>query len=200
MFSSSFLYLGIKTQRRARPLSYDSGRCVFKNLGQPLGSRAGVPVTIDLDALEKLAREASSGPWQRMPDDDALDEGVTPWVRVALTGKINGRVDLNLSHLPNADFIAASNPSTVLALIAELRDLRRRLLFDTSQCVGEHIWPRHPRYEALMGIVRGLAAKKPPAHNGTCLLCHFADEDETKVNHSLGCPWRRARELVGGGE
>lgn len=79
---------------------------------------------IDLDALEAAARKATPGPWEFSPDDGSaldadavvvLDEAgdealtVTAWIEAK-----------------DAEFIAAVNPSTVLALVAELRQERER--------------------------------------------------------------------------
>lgn len=136
-------------------------------------------MTIDLDAIEKLAKEATPGPWRSVP-------GVLSWVLVPLAGGVNGRVDLDMSNLPNAEFVAAANPSAVLDLIAEIRRMRKQALADlsaTGQCIEEHIWPGHQKYESLMGIARDLAA-----------------DDGAMLRDDIDQLCRRARELVGGGE
>ena len=78
--------------------------------------------TIDLDALETLARKATPGPWQ------ALTTGVRygdHWYiaddgeSIAYATKNDG--DPRDKCRENAEYIAAANPSTILTLIADLR-------------------------------------------------------------------------------
>lgn len=78
-------------------------------------------MTLDLDALEKLADEATPGPWTQGPDNRF----------VPTVGSAAGRVAA-LCHdyispaqtVANAAFIAGLNPATAKALIAELRRYR----------------------------------------------------------------------------
>lgn len=78
---------------------------------------------IDLDELERLAKAATPGPWRMV----ALSShyGVThgdyrfPTVVYAHEGWDGYG---NGSSRPNADYIAAANPATVLALIARVRE------------------------------------------------------------------------------
>lgn len=85
-------------------------------------------MTIDLDALEKLADEATPGPWMI-----SLHGG--PWTascRISTKrGSPNGDIANVLHGLgsrtkdetrSNAAFIAAANPATIKALIAELKE------------------------------------------------------------------------------
>lgn len=71
----------------------------------------------ELDELEKLAEEATAGPWQRVTPYGigVKSDGPIPFV-VAWSKKEN-----------DAAFIAAANPATILALIHELRTCRAKL-------------------------------------------------------------------------
>lgn len=66
-------------------------------------------MTTDLDALEALAKAATPGP--RFPDSTAAAMGMNEGERATVF---------------DAEFIAAADPPTVLALIAELRQERER--------------------------------------------------------------------------
>jgi hypothetical protein len=77
---------------------------------------------VDLDELERLAREATPGTWTAGEDGGmgvVLRESGVP---VANTGYW-ATDDSDDQDRRNADFIAATNPQTVLALIARLRAL-----------------------------------------------------------------------------
>lgn len=81
---------------------------------------------IDLDTLERLAREATQGPWSV----DAKSKGelwiagslrVVPVCMVTASGNITDR------DKADAAFIAASNPAVVLSLIERIRELEKKL-------------------------------------------------------------------------
>ena len=65
---------------------------------------------IGLDELEKLAKEATPGPWSHIRDIVIGDES-------KLFESYNDNVE-------DARFVAAANPSTVLDLVAEIKELR----------------------------------------------------------------------------
>ena len=138
---------------------------------------------IDLDALEKLADEATPGPWGAADWDDdfgdnlftveasepeVLHEGQSSiWpdgirrMRVAET--IEGQ-----RPTEDAAFIAAANPATIKALIAELKEARA-IIRPLADC--EIIEPDQPladditaRYLFSMGEIR--AARAFLARNG----------------------------------
>ena len=81
----------------------------------------------DLDALEKLADEGTPGPWndsgQSIDDFDAECMMRMEWI-------VNGTPDdgeedaVNANYRADAAFIAAANPATIKALIAELKEAR----------------------------------------------------------------------------
>lgn len=78
----------------------------------------------DLDQYESLALAATQGPWEC----DALELGTrynidtAEGVSVALVAPMPGDRN-NEERQANADFIAAMNPKTALALIGQLRAL-----------------------------------------------------------------------------
>lgn len=81
-------------------------------------------MTVDLDALEALAKAATPGPWAHYETMQA-DNHVT--AVTAGGGILTGTHVCGPTYeKKNAEFIAAADPSTVLALIAELRQERER--------------------------------------------------------------------------
>ena len=83
-------------------------------------------MTIDLDALEKLADEATPGPWEPV----SLSGYGSPFsIRMAYQ---SDNPNASKTHYGiqsvrtrgDAHFIAAANPATIKALIAELKDAR----------------------------------------------------------------------------
>lgn len=72
-------------------------------------------MNVDLDKLETLAKVATRGPWERLGA-----------YQVRTLNRYEGHSDIVVDETdqPDAAFIAAANPVTVLALIAELRTLR----------------------------------------------------------------------------
>lgn len=100
---------------------------------------------IDLESLEQKARAASPGPWvvhadgmefgssdrSTNPGIDTADGQVVCWWGTGLCG---------IPQKPDAEFIVSSNPETVLAMVEEIRSLRRALggmLFAFDDGVGE---------------------------------------------------------------
>jgi hypothetical protein len=91
---------------------------------------------LDLDALEGLAKAATPGPWKS-------ERGIEGWCveTEAAKDKDGGQhvacyCFAEAGYVPDADaaFIAAMNPQTVLALIAEVRELRSTL----AEMVNQH--------------------------------------------------------------
>lgn len=126
-------------------------------------------MTIDLDALEKLADEATPGPW-------IVQDGCS-WRRIG-TRHGDGDVLCPTNHhrdnhpdltagrghdtYANLNFIAAANPATIKALIAELKDARS-VIKPLADC--EIIEPDQPladditaRYLFSMGEIRAARA------------------------------------------
>lgn len=81
----------------------------------------------DYDKLRELAEKATPGPWEAEPlDGGAYGLCIDP-VRADLEGLGRRRVQVAGSTFkPNAEFIAAANPATILALLGELRDAKAR--------------------------------------------------------------------------
>ncbi len=81
-----------------------------------------------LDQLEGLARAATPGPWEYGEDNLLVRRTTLPVWRLGSTTASDdicaiGRAWPNSEA--NADYIAAAQPATVLALIAEVRRLQR---------------------------------------------------------------------------
>lgn len=91
-------------------------------------------MTADLDALEALAKAATPGPWvldnsgwsrpYSVPDRIAGGISENDWTNVIMPQDEQGGG--SWSRDEDAEYIAAADPSTILALIAELRRERER--------------------------------------------------------------------------
>ena len=75
------------------------------------------------DELQRLAKYASSGPWTV---DERLEAG-------CVRGRYGDIIVMETELLSDADFIAAANPATVLALLSE----RAELLATVERMRGE---------------------------------------------------------------
>lgn len=82
---------------------------------------------IDTDALRKLCKSATPGPWEQINHIVFTETGDLEWV-VANARSGNSIID--------AEFIAAANPATVLALLDELDRLRN---VESATLQGEKI-------------------------------------------------------------
>jgi hypothetical protein len=78
-------------------------------------------MSVDLDEIERLAKEATPGPWTSSIETDP--ETDKPGIIWADAGH---HCIGDMYATDDADYIAAVNPSVVLELIAELREYRRR--------------------------------------------------------------------------
>lgn len=81
----------------------------------------------DLDALEKLADEATPGPWRHYSHGLPEFSSVQHLVESESPGVNEGDGLVCVTNAPNnrdAAFIAAANPPTIKALIAELKEAR----------------------------------------------------------------------------
>ncbi|ENJ2837548.1 ead/Ea22-like family protein [Escherichia coli] len=98
---------------------------------------------IDYQALREKAEKATSGVWSleygegRFDGDDALihreDAGYIPICRIEGAHPESGfDEDFQMEQQANAEFIAAANPATVLALLGELEAAENNLI--DSEC------------------------------------------------------------------
>jgi hypothetical protein len=84
-----------------------------------MGDPVTAPVSVDLEALSKLAREATPGPYERL----ASKEDGRPIVTGASLG---GRpVVARCPYECDADFLAALSPEVVLSLVSRVREAER---------------------------------------------------------------------------
>lgn len=114
-------------------------------------------MTIDLDALEKLADEATPGPWEPV----SLSGYGSPFsIRMAYQ---SDNPNASKTHYGiqsvrtrgDAHFIAAANPATIKALIAELKEARR-LLADLMVWFGKY--PEFkPNPDYMSGVTEDIA-------------------------------------------
>ena len=78
-------------------------------------------MTLDLDALEKIARDATTGEWYATTRPDAIAH---------ICDRNGGRLFDTTHHgkmREDAQHIAAFNPKVALELIAEIRELHQKI-------------------------------------------------------------------------
>ena len=97
-------------------------------------------MTIDLDALESAAKAATPGPWETIGYRIYADKKNIASAQEVYSYR-EDEVVLPKEAEANATFIAAANPTTMLALIAELRETRaerdwlaKRIALDGVSC------------------------------------------------------------------
>lgn len=124
-------------------------------------------MSIDIDKLEALAKEASEGPWFLHDEGDLLE------VQSESIGIVSAVYDTSsdperLADLPNLEYIATANPSAILALITRLREAEQR-----EQELAAHV-ERQSKiiFDALAAIEDGDVNAAPfdearAAHNET---------------------------------
>lgn len=81
---------------------------------------------VDLGALEALAKAATPGPWFASRPGKRYEEGHHVWSKREPEEPDSHDIAMHCWGQEEAEFIAAADPSTVLALIAELRQERER--------------------------------------------------------------------------
>lgn len=113
-------------------------------------------MTIDLDALEKLADEATPGPWAWVGDD--LKSVSNSAIVIADLGYDGMWIP---TEGADAAFVAGANPAAIKALIAELREASALL---TEIAKGEVGPERHGHYLAHRRAVN--SARTFLARNG----------------------------------
>jgi hypothetical protein len=153
-------------------------------------------MTIDLDALEKLARAATPGPYVLGERDGK--SVLWAWNDQTLELTIEGR---------NAPYFASANPAAVLELVQRLRVAEApKVMVSSPAAAGEPlVTVSKRRWDEAQAIVRDLAAKEPHAERpGSplsgiphCALCEAVKFKPSGVHdHAESCPWRRAVETV----
>lgn len=80
---------------------------------------------LNLDEIERLAKEATTGTWKRDPTDSSNMQVIASGNEVILYHRRHER-QVNSQVVPNHSFIAALNPQTALALVARVRELENR--------------------------------------------------------------------------
>ena len=84
---------------------------------------------IDLDKLEKLAMGATPGPWST--NDHGVENNIevtSNYCTIATVASWLSGVPVSEWTDPNAKFIAAANPETVLKLIVRIRELEEEVM------------------------------------------------------------------------
>ncbi|ECX9604076.1 ead/Ea22-like family protein [Salmonella enterica] len=105
-------------------------------------------MTIDYQALREKAEKATCGVWsleygeERFDGDDALIHreaaGYIPICRIEGAHPESGfDEDFQMEQQANAEFIAAANPATVLALLGELEAAKKRIAELEAELVSQ---------------------------------------------------------------
>ena len=84
-------------------------------------------MTIDIDELERLAREATPGPWTHCGASDGKCPCRLVWstaIDEPVAASSDGSGDWTKGRWQDQHFIAAANPQAVIELIADLRRTR----------------------------------------------------------------------------
>lgn len=88
-------------------------------------------MTIDLDKIEALAKAATPGPWRGDRFDGTVKYDIVAgdYPNGQYTTVIRGDSEglFGFFKSEDSDFVMAANPSTILALVAEVRRLREAL-------------------------------------------------------------------------
>lgn len=87
-------------------------------------------MTLDLDAIEQSARAATPGPWEYVAFRHMQHDVFTPEDDRPLA---EGAGTIHCWHAADARHIATANPSTVLALVARVRELEAAILALSDQ-------------------------------------------------------------------
>ncbi len=128
----------------------------------------------ELGELERLANAATKGPWKA-----SVVSTVTSPNFVRRWGNVEAESDrvVEMADAPDAAFIAAANPETIKALVAEVRRLRAIVADLADSC------PCQPGLE----------------FDYRCRMCKiemYNQESHDLDKHTAECPWRRAVEAV----
>lgn len=102
---------------------------------------------IDTDALRKLCKSATPGPWEQINHIVFTETGDLEWV-VANARSGNSIID--------AEYIAAANPATVLALLDEID----KLLAALTEIAELDILKYHHAYAIAKGAIEEIEALK----------------------------------------
>ena len=120
---------------------------------------------LDLDAIEKTAREATPGPWEIYQDDES--DGLE--IRTALDGDVDSDTGQHivvggiliafmgdmLHEDANAAHIASNSPDVTLALVARIRELEGALALARSHA------PKYPIREVYRSDDLGRPVSRP---------------------------------------
>lgn len=119
---------------------------------------------IDLDALEKLAKAATPGPWDKYP--------TTKYSLDIVTYDEHGEEAETICEVmgdKDHEYIAAANPQTILALCRELRaarevvDKAKAVLSDSSAIVRGAVLVSHGEMDGLFDAVNDYDAARGQA-------------------------------------
>lgn len=121
----------------------------------------------DLDRLEKLAREATPGPWVVDSEREESDFGSYSVHGIKGVAPTRWYSDSDMAHTalepleyPDAEFIAAANPSVVLDLIAKLREVTEsRNEWASRMMELASITAERDAYKARLDAVASLASQ-----------------------------------------
>lgn len=106
----------------------------------------------DHSDLRKAAQDATPGPWKAREGSDMYDHGKREWLV-----DFPGGDDASLLCETDATFIAAANPSRILALLDELDEAKRLLAEHAEKCksYSKHSWCSGCAANAFLSRTKG---------------------------------------------
>ena len=131
---------------------------------------------IDLDRLEALANKATPGPWRYADSEDHVT--ITGFIFAGFDDLFTLQRD-SAQGVMDAEFIAAANPQTILALIARIREMEAALApFAAIQ--PSTFYPADGSEREEYGAILREPFSSPPAFTGEDLARARAAMMETK--------------------
>jgi hypothetical protein len=153
---------------------------------------------VDIEKLKQLARGATPGPWEHLPEDDALAGEIQN-----TDGKYVGLISEFDWQYPNGSFIAAANPTAILALLERLEKAEAVHMAASGPIAAgaEVVAMDARRAREMAAILRDLAAFDPNdgGDGGLCRCCfcgclmeYDMVQDRQPEPHRSDCLWLRA--------
>lgn len=154
---------------------------------------------IDYQALREKAEKATCGVWsleygeERFDAGDALIHrevvGYLPICRIEGAHPESGfDEDFQMEQQANAEFIAAANPATVLALLGELEAAKKRIAELEAEPVSQTYKSQHTQFEQVADLYE--------MQFDDCRTCAFHTDAQKAAQWLQACDGNRVQEYV----
>lgn len=154
---------------------------------------------INYQALREKAEKATCGVWSleygesRFDCDDALIHrdvvGYLPICRIEGAHPESGfDEDFQMEQQANAEFIAAANPATVLALLGELEAAKKRIAELEAEPVSQTYKSQHTQFEQVADLYE--------MQFDDCRTCAFHTDAQKAAQWLQACDGNRVQEYV----